>query len=81
MCKAAWKESFLSGQELLRVLCDQRTMGVKQVTLGWRKTLWTPMWIDHIYACVAILARFSSFSPEGSHVRLKGCGGTVGGGG
>ena len=49
-------------------------MGVKHITLGWSKTLWTHMWIDHMYAYVAkwgTLARFSCFSLEGSHVRLK----------
>ena len=41
MCKAAWNEDFLSGQEQMRLFRDQRTMGVKHVTLGWSKTLWT----------------------------------------
>ena len=26
-------------------------MGVKHITLGWSKTLWTHMWIDHICLC------------------------------
>ena len=28
-------------------------MGVKHITLGWSKTLWTHMWIEHMYAYVA----------------------------
>ena len=71
MCKAARKADSLSGQEQLRVFGDQHTMGIKHVTLGWSKTLWTHMWIEHMYAYVAnwgTLARFSCFSLEGSHI-------------
>ena len=34
MCKAAWREDFLSRQEQLRLFQDQRTMGIKHITLG-----------------------------------------------
>ena len=34
MCKAAWKEDFLSGQEHLWIFWDQHTVGVKHITLG-----------------------------------------------
>ena len=37
-------------------------MGARHLDLGWGKTLWTHMWIDHMYAYVAqwgTIARFS----------------------
>ena len=74
MCKAAWEEDFLRGLEQLRPFRHQRTMGIKHITVGWSRTLWTYMWIDHMYAYVAkwgTLARFSYGS--------RGCRGTAGG--
>ena len=41
MCKAAWKQDFLGAQEQLWLFRNQRTMGVKHITLKWSKTLWT----------------------------------------
>ena len=68
MCKAAWKEDSLNGQEKEPLFRHMRTMGVKHVTLGWSKTLWTRMWIEHMYAYVVkrgTLARCTCFSLEG----------------
>ena len=41
MCKAAWNEDIPSGQEQLQLFRDQRTMGVKHISLRWSKALWT----------------------------------------
>ena len=56
------------------MLQRQLTMGVKHLDLGWGKTLWTHMWIDHTYAYVArwgTIAKYTCFAFEGSRVRLK----------
>jgi hypothetical protein len=82
MAEVAWKADFLSGAEQRALLQRQRTMGARHLDLGWGKTLWTHMWVDHMYAYVArwgTIARFSCFALEGSHVRLNGCLGIVGG--
>ena len=74
MAEVAWKDDFLSGAEQRALLQRQRTMGARHLDLGWGKTLWTHMWVDHMYAYVArwgTIARFSCFALEGSHVRLK----------
>ena len=62
MSKAAWREDIPSGQEHLRLFEDERTMGVKHITHGWSKTLWTHMWIHHMYAYVAKWGTFARFS-------------------
>ena len=74
MAEVACKDDFLSGAEQRALLQRQRTMGARHLDLGWGKTLWTHMWVDHMYAYVArwgTIARFSCFALEGSHVRLK----------
>ena len=74
MAEVALKADFLSGAEQRALLQRQRTMGARHLDLGWGKTLWTHMWVDHMYAYVArwgTIARFSCFALEGSHVRLK----------
>ena len=72
----------MSGQEQLRVFRNQWTMAAKHIALGWSKTLWTHMRIDHMYAYVATwgtLGRFNGSHLEGSHVRLKRMGRNSGG--
>ena len=74
MAHVAWKDDFLSGAEQRALLQRQLTMGARQLDLGWWKTLWTHMSIDHMYAYVArwgTIAKFSCFALEGSHVRLR----------
>ena len=74
MAELAWKDDFLSGAEQRALLQRQRTMGAWHLDLGWGKTLWTHMWVDHMYAYVArwgTIARLGCFALEGSHVRLK----------
>ena len=83
MAQPAWKDDFLRGAEQRALLQRQLTMGAKQLDLGLGKTLWTHMWVDHMYAYVAwwgTIARFGSFALEGSHVRLKRLLGNSGGG-
>ena len=49
-------------------------MGARHRALGWRRTLWTHMWIDHMFAYLSgwgTLARFNCFALEGRHVRLN----------
>ena len=55
MAEVAWKGDFLSGGEQRALLQRQVTMGARHLDLGWGKTLWTHMWIDHMYAYVAKL--------------------------
>ena len=74
MAQVAWKDDFLSGAEQRALLQRQLTMGARHLDLGWGKTLWMHMSIDHMYAYVArwkTIAKFSCFALEGSHVRLK----------
>ena len=74
MANVAWKDEFVSGHEQLALLQQQLTMGARHLALGWRKTLWTHMWIDHMFACLCrwgTLAKFNYFALEGSHVQLK----------
>ena len=74
MAEVAWKDDFLSGAEQRALLQRQVTMGARHLNLGWGKTLWTHMWIDHMYAYVArcgTIAKFSCFALEVGHVRLK----------
>ena len=74
MAEVAYKEDFLGGAEQRALLQGQLTMGARHLDVGWGKTLWTHMWIDHMYAYVAqwgTIAKFSCFALEGSHVRLK----------
>ena len=54
--------SKLACKDQLQLFRDQRTTGAKHITLGWIKTRWTDMWIDHTYAYVAkwgTLGRFN----------------------
>ena len=49
-------------------------MGAAHNELQWGKLLWTHLWIDHVYYFAKkwrILSKFSSFTMEGSHRRLK----------
>ena len=74
MAEVAGKDEFLSGAEQRALLQRQLTMGARHLDVGWGKTLWTHMWIDHMYAYIArwgTIAKFSCFALEGSHVRLK----------
>ena len=74
MAEVAWKDNFLSGAKQRALLQRQVTMGARHLDLGWGKTLWTQMWIDHTYVYVArcgTIAKLSCFALEGSHVRLK----------
>ena len=74
MAEVAWKDDFQSGAEQRALLQRQLTMGARHLDLGWGKTLWTHMWVDHMYAYVAgwgTIATFSCFALEGNHVRLK----------
>ena len=74
MAEVAWKDDFLSGAEQRALLQHQLTMGARHLDLECRKTLWTHMWVDHMYAYVArwgTIAKFSCFALEGSNVRLK----------
>ena len=48
-----WNDDFLSGPEEWALLQNQLTMGARHLDLRWGKTLWTHMWIDHMYAYVA----------------------------
>ena len=53
MAEVARKDDFLSGVEQRTLLQRQLTMGARHFDLGWRKTLWTHIWVDHMYAYVA----------------------------
>ena len=53
MAEVARKDDFLSGTKQRALLQRQLTMGARHLDLGWRKTLWTHMWFDHMYAYVA----------------------------
>ena len=82
MAEVAWKDDFLSGAGQRALLQRQLIMGARHLDLGWGNTLWTHIWLHHMYAYVArwgTIARFSCFALEGSHVRLNGCLGIVGG--
>ena len=49
-------------------------MGARHLALGWSNTLWTHMWIDHMFAYLCrwgTLATFNCFAFQGSHLRLK----------
>ena len=74
MAEVAWKDDPLSGAEQRALLQRQVTVGARWLHLGWGKTFWTHMWINHMYAYVArwgTIAKFSCFALRGSHVRLK----------
>ena len=71
MPEVALKEDFVSGVDQRALLQRQLTMGSRQLDLGWGKTLWTQMWIDHMCVYVArsgTIVMFSCFALEGSHV-------------
>ena len=53
MAEVARKDVFLSGAEQRALLQRQLTMGARHLDLGWGNTLWTHMWVDHMYAYVA----------------------------
>ena len=53
MAEVPYKDDFLSGAEQFALLQRQLTMGARHLDLGGGKTLWTHMWIDHMYAYVA----------------------------
>ena len=72
--EVAWKDDFLSAAEQRALLQRQVTMGARHLDLGWGKTLWTHIWIDHMYVYVApwgTIAKFSCFALEGSHLQPK----------
>ena len=49
-------------------------MGAAHNELQWGKLLWTHLWIDHMYYFAKkwrMLSKFSCFTMEGSHRRLK----------
>ena len=74
MANVAWTRAPFSGHEQRAQLQQHLTMGVRHLALGWSKTLWTHLWIDHMFAYLCkwgTLARFNCFALEGSHVRLK----------
>ena len=74
MANVAWNRDFVSGHEQRAPLQQHFTVGARRLALWWTKTLWTHMWMDHMFAYLCRwgnLARFNCFALEGSHVRLK----------
>ena len=74
MANVAWKRNFVSGHEQWVLLQQRLTMWARHLALGWSKSLWTHMWINHMFAYLCrwgTLARFNCFALEGSRVRTK----------
>ena len=71
MATVSWKHDFVSGHEQRASLQHHLTVGPRHLGLGWCKTLWTHVWIDHMFAYLCrwdTLAWFNSFVFKGSHV-------------
>ena len=53
MSHYVWKEDLLTRPIQCALLQSQLTMGARHIALWLHKTLWTHIWIDHMYAYVA----------------------------
>ena len=70
----AWRSAHFSGAELRELRQVLETLGRAHRQLGFSVTLWTHLWVDHMYVYAVrwrVLGRFACWAMEGSHRRLK----------